>query len=64
MNQASDASMLESLARDTHAPMDRVVALFERECSALSRDATVTNFITLLAVRRVRHQLVHSDRQH
>lgn len=64
MNHASDTSILESLARDTHAPMEQVVALFERERYALAQDATVTNFITLLAVRRVRHQLMHSDSQH
>ena len=64
MNHASDTSMLESLARDTQAPMDRVVALFEQERHALAQDATVTNFITLLAVRRVRHQLMHSESQH
>ncbi len=64
MNQASDTSMLESLARDTQAPMDRVIALFERERIALAQDATVTNFITLLAVRRVRHQLMHADSHH
>ena len=44
--------------------MEQVVALFERERYALAQDATVTNFITLLAVRRVRHQLMHSDSQH
>jgi hypothetical protein len=64
MNQASDTSLLESLARDTHAPIDTVIALFERERNALAQHATVTNFITLLAVRRVRHQLLHSERQH
>jgi Protein of unknown function (DUF3562) len=64
MNQGSDSSILESLARDTHAPMDIVVALFERERLALAQHATVTNFITLLAARRVRNQLMHSESQH
>lgn len=57
MNKASDISMLEALARDIREPMDKVTALFERERDELARGATITNYITLLAVRRVRQQL-------
>lgn len=64
MEKASDTSLLETLARDTQAPMDQVMALYQREREALSQDATITNFITLLALRRVRHQLLESARAH
>ena len=60
MNKASDTSMLEALARDISEPVDKVMALFERERDALARGATITNYITLLAVRRVRQQLAAS----
>lgn len=49
--------MLEALARTIQEPMDKVVALYERERDDLARGATITNYITLLAVRRVRRKL-------
>jgi hypothetical protein len=64
MNQASDTTALENLARETKAPLTEVTALFERERDALAEGATVKNFVTLLAVRRVRHQLLHSTSHH
>jgi hypothetical protein len=64
MNQAPDAAMLESLARDTDAPIDTIVKLYQRERDALAQDATITNYITLLAVRRVRDQLLHAHSPH
>jgi hypothetical protein len=62
MNKASDTSMLEALAREIHAPVDKVMTLFERERDELARGATITNYITLLAVRRVRQQLAADAR--
>lgn len=62
MDQSPDTAVLESIARDTHAPMDQVEALFQREREALARDATIPNYVTLLAVRRVRHQLMAAHR--
>jgi hypothetical protein len=61
VDQSPDQAMLESLARDAHAPMDQVLALYQRERDALAREATVPNYITLLAVRRVRHQLMSAS---
>jgi len=61
MQQSPDAAVLESIARDTHSSIDRVVELFERERDALARTATIPNYVTLLAVRRVRHQLMAAD---
>lgn len=62
MDSNPDTALLESLARDTQAPMDEVLALYQRERDALAREATVPNFITLLAVRRVRRQLMSASR--
>lgn len=59
MSQTTEHSLLESLARDTQAPLEQILSLFERERDALARDATITNYISLLAVRRVRQQLMH-----
>jgi hypothetical protein len=61
VEQVPDQALLESLARDTHAPMDKVLALYQRERDALAREATVPNYINLLAVRRVRHQLMSAS---
>jgi hypothetical protein len=61
VEQVPDQALLESLARDTHAPMDQVLALYQRERDALAREATVPNYINLLAVRRVRHQLMSAS---
>ncbi len=60
MDQTTDITMLEALARAIQVPMDKVVALYERERDELARGATITNYITLLAVRRVRRQLRES----
>jgi hypothetical protein len=61
MDQTPDTALLESLARDSHVSFDQVLALYKRELDALAREATVPNYITLLAVRRVRHQLLSSS---
>lgn len=63
MDQSPDPALFESLARDTHASVDEVIALFEREREALAREAAVPNYINLLAVRRVRDRLL-SAREH
>lgn len=60
MNQNPDTALLESLARDVHAPLDEVAALFQQARAELAREATVQNYINVLAVRRVRRQLLAS----
>lgn len=62
MDQSLDPALLESLARDTRASVDEIAALFRRERDELARDATIPNYIDLLAVRRVRHRLLSRDR--
>jgi hypothetical protein len=57
----ADNSALESLARDAKATLTEVTEMFEREREALAAGATVTNYVTLLAVRRVRQQLLSAS---
>lgn len=57
MNQSQDNSALETLARDSKASLAEITELFERERDALAQGATVTHYVNLLAVRRVRLQL-------
>jgi Protein of unknown function (DUF3562) len=56
----ADPPMLELLSRTTHLPLETVRAHYRREVDALAQDATVTNYVTLLAVRRLRNQLLRS----
>jgi hypothetical protein len=64
MKSSPDSSTLEILARDTKATLAEVTAMFERERDSLAEGATITNFVTLLAVRRVRDQLLQSAARH
>jgi hypothetical protein len=58
MKTPTDSPSLESLARETKATLSEVTAMFERERDALASGATIPNYVTLLAVRRVRDQLL------
>lgn len=62
MTQSPDRSALEMLARDMNASLAEITTLYERERDALSRGATITNYVNLLAVRRVRYQLQSASR--
>lgn len=62
MDKSSDTAVLQSLARDARAPFEDVLALFQREREELAREATIPNYINLLAVRRVRHQLLSGEK--
>jgi hypothetical protein len=64
MKPSADNSALEILARDAKATLAEVTAMFERERDSLAEGATITNFVTLLAVRRVRDQLLQSPARH
>lgn len=64
MKPSTDTSALEMLARETKATLAEVTAMYERERDDLAAGATITNYVTLLAVRRVRHQLLQSASAH
>jgi hypothetical protein len=50
--------VLETLARDSGEPLGAVQDLYDKEYAALAEHARVTNYISLLAVRRVRYRLL------
>lgn len=59
MEPKTDNPALEALSREVHIPVERLQSLYEHEHAALARDATIINFIPLLAARRLRRKLLH-----
>jgi len=51
------------LAMEFHAPVDAVAALYERERAELARDARVTTFLHIFAVRKVEDALRKRNRE-
>jgi hypothetical protein len=57
--RASDYQMeLELLAKHAGKTLIDVKKLYEREYEALAEEASIPNYISLLALRRVRHRLL------
>ena len=54
----ANRTLIESLARESARSVADVVNLYEREYSSLAESARITSFIPLLAMRRVRYQLL------
>ena len=50
---------LEALAREAHVPFEDVAHLYDRELAALAAGACITNFLPVLATRKVRALLRH-----
>ena len=55
-SQANDA-VVATIARETATSTDLVKALYEEEVAALTANATVRQFIGVIATKRVRQQL-------
>jgi len=49
--------LLEMLARDSGKPLDAIELLYDQEYAALAEQARIPNFISMLALRRVRSRL-------
>ena len=60
MDDPNDSQILESLARESRVPLDTVIGLYRHERDALTREARIPHYISLLAARRVRHRLQHT----
>jgi hypothetical protein len=60
MTSVTELALLESLSRETHNPLDTVLAMYQREHDALAREARITSYLPLLAARIVRQQLLHA----
>jgi hypothetical protein len=57
VSEVAENHQLEILSREAHVPLDAVVTLYRHEHDELAREARITNYISLLAARRVRHLL-------
>ena len=53
----ANETVVATIARDTDTATDVVKALYEEEVAALTANATVRQFIGVIATRRVRQQL-------
>ena len=54
-----DFPVVEKLSRETKTPVEAVFRLYRHERDELNRTARITNYVSLLAARRVRQQLLH-----
>lgn len=52
-----DIAVAEGIAHDTHTSVEAVQCLYEEELATLARSATITQFLGVLASRRVRLRL-------
>jgi hypothetical protein len=52
-----DPRVAESIVRDTGAPMDLVLHLYQEELEAIAERARITEFLHVLASRRARLRL-------
>ncbi len=61
MNRAGDPSrndhLIEALAKEQNAPLDRVREMFEEERARLDADARIKTFVSVIATRLVRISL-------
>ena len=55
-SKANEASV-DTIARETETSADLVKALYEEEVAALTANATVRQFIGVIATKRVKQQL-------
>ena len=62
-SKADDAAVA-ALARESSASFDVVKALYEEEVAALVSQATVKQFVGVIATRRVKQQLRQLGNQH
>ena len=54
---AQDRSIAEAIAKDTDTPAEDVQKIYEQELSSLASDAKITQYLGVLATRRVRLML-------
>lgn len=53
----NDKAATEAIARDTDTEIERVEEIYEQELSTLASDAKITQYLGVLASRRVRMKL-------
>jgi hypothetical protein len=55
-SHAADAT-IEAIARETAAPSDLVKALYEEESARLNAQARLKQFVSVIAIKRVKQRL-------
>jgi hypothetical protein len=55
--EIQDRSLTEAIARETDTPPEIVQEIYEQELSSLASDAKITQYLGVLATRRVRMML-------
>ncbi|MFL6548236.1 MAG: DUF3562 domain-containing protein [Povalibacter sp.] len=53
----SDARVAESIARETNTPLEVVKTIYEEEFDAIAANAKITQFVGVIASRRVKLRL-------
>ena len=56
-NRAAHQRSKEAIARETHTAIDEVDRIYEEELSGLASDARITQYLGVLATKRVRARL-------
>lgn len=57
--QISDCAIAEAIAEETKRPIEEVRRLYEQELEQLAHEAKITQFLSVLAGRRVKEKLKH-----
>jgi hypothetical protein len=57
IQSTQDRSTTEEIAKDTDTPAEDVEKIYEQELSSLASDAKITQYLGVLATRRVRLML-------
>lgn len=53
-NKSQDQTLTETIAKDTDTPAEIVQEIYEQELSSLASEAKITQYLDVLATRRVR----------
>jgi DNA-directed RNA polymerase specialized sigma subunit len=56
-SRQNDKTATEAIAKDTDTAIERVQEIYEQELSLLATDAKITQFLGVLATRRVKMML-------
>lgn len=59
LRSAAHAQQADAIARETQTPVEVVRVIYEEEVASLSHDAKITQFVGVIASRRVKMRLRH-----
>jgi len=55
--RTKDRATAEAIAKETHTPLEEVERLYDEELNELANDAKITQYLGVLAGRRVKMRL-------